>query len=142
MMRIGFTGTRHGATTAQLTTLTAELATLRRAGAHQFHHGVCIGSDVEAATIARSLGYSIHNHPSTFQRTRGKFEGDVLYQSADPLIRNEEIIHYSQHMLATPRTHEEERRSGTWHAIRYTRRCNKPLTIIWPDGTTQQEPPQ
>jgi hypothetical protein len=39
-------------------------------------------------------------------------------------------------MIATPKGFTEEARGGTWFTIRYARSKNKPLIIVYPDGST------
>jgi hypothetical protein len=38
-------------------------------------------------------------------------------------------------MLATPDSHAEQQRSGTWSTIRYCRATRRPCLVIYPDGT-------
>ena len=60
-----------------------------------------------------------------------------LVEPGEPfLTRNHNIVLFSDVMLATPKQVEEQRRgSGTWATIRYARQAEKPLAIVWPDGT-------
>lgn len=43
------------------------------------------------------------------------------------------IVRMCTHLIAAPRTLEEERRSGTWATIRYAKRCGRPVMILAPE---------
>lgn len=132
---VGITGTRHGLTDAQTSVLRQFLELFRRKGYTDFVHGDCKGVDVEAAAIAASLGFNIHTRPSQL-RTRGVFTGPhTLYTPRGALERNKDIVDQADVMLAFPETATEQRRSGTWHAIRYAKAQQKPLRIVCPDGS-------
>lgn len=56
------------------------------------------------------------------------------------MIRNVHIIEETNRMIATPRSMIEEfQGSGTWAAIRYSRKILRPLAIVWPDGIIRYE---
>jgi len=122
-MVIGFTGTRHGMTKPQRATL----AGLLRSRSGEFHHGDAIGADREAARLAFYYGCKLVPHRPTGHR------------SEDYLARNREIVDAADELLAAPYGMEEEQRSGTWATVRYARRAWKPVTIVWPDGSTSYD---
>lgn len=112
MKAIGFTGTRRGMTPSQKFHLTSLLKYASGAlNYREFHHGAAIGADTEAETIARDLGYTIHQYPA----------GD------DPLQRNHVIVAHADVMIAAPAQDAEIRRSGT---VRYARKAGKPVIVL------------
>jgi hypothetical protein len=64
---------------------------------------------------------------------------DLIWPAKPPLERNHDIVDQADVMIATPRTMQEEQRSGTWATIRYARKKGRELHIIWPDGTIAEE---
>ena len=86
----------------------------------EFRHGVCVGSDLQAAAIAVSLGYHEARFPA----------------GSNPLARNRIIVDGSQLMFATPNQPREVLRSGTWATIRYANKTYTPGITIWPDGSS------
>lgn len=131
---IGFTGTQKGMTDAQQTMLEKVLAQFGR-----MHHGDCIGADEQAHFIAKRLGLRIHIHPPEKNNKRAFCEGDEIYKCKPYLVRNHAIVSATSCLIATPKSFEEELRSGTWATVRYARQRGRPLGIIWPDGTLSTE---
>lgn len=129
-MRVGFTGTQRGMTANQWQTL--YLLLIARKG--EFHEGDCIGSDAQAAWLARHCGFHIIGHPPTNTSKRAYFPSDEWRPAAPYLERNRAIVDASEEMIATPGEFEEQLRSGTWATIRYARRVGRPLHVILPDG--------
>lgn len=136
-MKIGFTGTRHGMTSIQKKAL---LTCMSRylARSSQFMHGDCIGADKEAHSIVRRAFPSVHIviAPSSNGNLRAYCEGDTVREPEQPLVRNAQIVYASDRMFACPAEFEEQSRGGTWFTIRVARKAKKPLTIIYPDGST------
>ena len=131
-MTIGFTGTQQGMTEAQIVSVTD---TLLRLDKLEFHHGDCVGTDVQAAKIAKEQGYIIVGHPPTNEYKRAFFFNDMT-RTAKPFIeRNHDIVDAVEVLIATPKTAREQHRSGTWATIRYARRNNVLVIIINPDGS-------
>lgn len=139
-MKIGFTGTQKGMTNHQKARLVTVLTALFPDGAgandryiaSQFHHGDCIGADWEAASIARTFGFWIVGWPPTDPSKRGWFTSDNEHIPAPYLERNRSIVDATERLIACPKENEETLRSGTWATIRYARKKNKPIDIIWP----------
>lgn len=130
-MQLGFTGTQRGMTGQQKHAFGCLLVT-KETG--DFHEGDCIGSDFEAATIARGAGWRIIGHPPLVAAKRAFFPADVDWPAAAYLDRNKNIVNRSQEMIATPGEFVEQLRSGTWSTIRYARRIGRPCHVILPDG--------
>jgi hypothetical protein len=132
--KIGFSGTREGMSNYQKVWLRGILEGLiQNKPSAELHMGDCIGADVEAAKIAEDLGYYIVIHPACDTRTRAFYEpkGDYLLYVASPaLMRNKRIVDCTQLLIAAPRGNFEQRRSGTWHAIRYAMKTGTPTIIL------------
>ena len=140
-MRIGFTGTRNGMTAHQLAGVQDVLRCLCPS---EVHHGDCIGSDVQfhssAQHTALNLGYQVKVvvHPPSNSTHRANTTGDDAYAPKPYLERNKDIVKTTQILVATP-AGPETQRSGTWSTIRYARKMNRPIIILWPDGNRTTE---
>jgi hypothetical protein len=138
-MNVGFTGTRNGMTLAQRKEVEniLELHSYRRlTNRGVLHNGLAIGADKDAAVIARNIGWTVAGYPSDRPEQTCDFVPDWYAQDPKPpLKRNPDIVDASEVMIATPGEFHNILRSGTWATIRYTRINNKPLYIVWPDGT-------
>lgn len=110
---------------------------------YELHHGDCVGGDAEAHAIAVSLGYASRGHPPQADSMRAHCWPMVEVAEPKPyLARNHDLVDVSHELLALPDSPLEKRRgSGTWATIRYARKIERALTIIWPDGTTTEERP-
>lgn len=136
-MRIGFTGSRLGMTGSQVDTLFAILHYFGKPPAcfDTFHHGDCIGSDVQAFNLARNIGYKTIAHPGNVDpRLRAYTASTEVWETVPPLERNKVIVDLSDVMLAAPHSIVEELRSGTWATVRYARKRYKDVNIIEPSG--------
>tara|TARA_Y100000034_G_scaffold137014_1_gene218432 strand:- start:3830 stop:4225 length:396 start_codon:yes stop_codon:yes gene_type:complete len=128
-MHTGFTGTRKGLSERQRNVLALLLRDCT------FHHGDCEGADTEAHGIARENGCSVHLHPPINDSARAFCEADVSEEPKEYLVRNHDIVDFSDVLIACPRQKKEQLRSGTWATIRYARKAGKSLMIVFPDGT-------
>ena len=137
-MSIGFTGTQLGLTGKQKATLKSILEKFLRIE-HKFRHGDCIGADAEANTIAKDLGFKTVVHPPTSARKRAFCVADQILPAKDYLGRNHDIVNCSRILIACPKEAQEITRSGTWATIRYARKVNKDIIIIYFDGTIRKE---
>jgi hypothetical protein len=138
---IGFTGTQKGMTTQQEETV-LYLLTPTASAQEEFHHGDCVGADLQAAEIAHGLGYKIISHPPINDSRRGWYEhNDVILPPKEYMLRNEDIADASETMIATPSTYGERNHSGTWATIRRARARKRLIYIVWPDGLYRIEQP-
>lgn len=146
-MKIGFTGTRLGMTHHQQATF-AWLArhSFDENEQNEWHDGDCVGADDQAhkivTEIALGQGISIqlHGHPCDKPEYRANNLFEVDHPVKEPLIRNKDIVNWSDIIFATPAQQTElVRGSGTWATIRYTRRVGKELYLIWPNGRYTHE---
>lgn len=160
MRSIGFTGTRQGMTKQQKIKFLSILYHFEPE-LREFHHGQCVGSDFEACQLvemfscqARSDIYDEdidqHLHPGypaddyrdkTYQAQICLHPGTrAVHHLAKPfLVRNRDIVKSSDLMIATPVEKPLPNRGGTRYTVNFARLHNKPLIIIWPDGSTTQE---
>lgn len=144
MTSIGFTGTRSGMTIEQWKTV-EHLLWLRFAsveGPHEWHDGDCVGADSQAHAIVEKINKSVsdpvklHGHLPNHDQYRAFKDFDVEHEPKAYLARNRDIVAASDVMLAAPgESYEVQRGSGTWATIRHARLKEKPLILIWPDGT-------
>lgn len=141
-LRVGFTGTRAGMSIDQMEELERLMKYLSVDRNIWWHDGDCIGADEQAHGIAHSVCTNIQmiGHPCNLKKYRAWMDFDQEHPELPPLVRNKKIVEQSDLMFATPGTTEEiQVGSGTWATIRYARRKNKPLIIIWPEGLSNFE---
>ena len=140
-MILGFTGTRKGLSEAQRAKVEQAFLALRPA---EFHHGCCVGADLEAEEIlvgliqSHGLNTVIHRHPPIDMRLAEIREFEHLgiqtveYPPALFLQRNHDIVDCAESLLACPGTKAEVLRSGSWATIRYARKTGKGEIILYP----------
>jgi hypothetical protein len=137
ILELGFTGTRIGMSENQKSQLIVILKTIMSMDflSVHFHHGACIGADIEADQIARNLGCKIHIHPSTDSNTRVFCEelGDITYEPKPPLVRDKDIA-LCDILIAAPKSDNRIIRSGTWATVRYYEKLHGKEAIILKRG--------
>ena len=128
-MIVGFTGTRKGMTNKQKADLIAHIHRLKPS---IVRHGGCYGADDDFHLIVRqNLPHtSIIIHPCNLNQ-RGFCKGDLTLAPIAPLARNHLIVDLSDTIIAAPKG-KEELRSGTWATIRYAKKMNKCVIILYP----------
>lgn len=138
-MVIGFTGTRKGMTEAQRG---AVLAVLCKVRPRTVVHGDAIGADADFHKICtETYGGTpwVRIRPCNIASERAFCTGDATHPVKPPLMRNRAIVADADAMIACPAQAEEQARGGTWFTIRETRRQNKPLYLVLPDGAVKEE---
>jgi hypothetical protein len=138
VVKVGFTGTRKGMSEHQKMMLISKLSEIMLFyGAAdvqiEFHHGCCVGADVEADGIARNHNCKMFLHPSNDIKTRVHCEepGDVVYKTKPPLVRDQDIVDAVDFLIAAPRSDNRIQRSGTWTTVRYfEKKLGVPPTIL------------
>lgn len=130
-MIIGFTGTGDGMTSRQLLNFSRRI--IYRSPT-EFHHGDCVGADQQAHEMVRLNvpNCKIIIHPPENRTKRAWCKGDVVLPVKPYLARNLDIVLSCVELIAAPRSHEEELRSGTWATVRYARKAQKPIHMVWP----------
>lgn len=130
-IKIGITGTREGMTEHQFEMVKQYLELHYQTGA-EFHHGDCTGVDVEAAAIAREVGYRIVCHPPKSDEQQGFFGGDEMREPAGYLQRDRAIVDACDQLLVVPLQTEWQPRGGTWYTHDYAVKTNKPFFVVFP----------
>lgn len=129
-MIVGFTGTRTGMSPTQLQHVEQLLIELE---AKELHHGDCIGADCECHAIALRLGILVVLHPPNIDVARAFCDGWVCtLPPLSYLERNRAIVDACEEVIAAPRTHTMEQRSGTWSTVRYARSQGKRVYVMRP----------
>ena len=138
-MKIGFTGTQEGMTSAQRSTFLGVLLSLKQGldKEDEFHHGDCIGADAEAHDLAETLGFKTVTHPPIKEDKRAFKVADIILPSKEYIPRNHDIVDTCKTMIATPKEKIEVVRSGTWATVRYAKKKKRNLFIILPNGQTR-----
>jgi hypothetical protein len=103
-------------------------------------HGLCVGADVQAHDITKSLstclgviGFPAKDvGPKAANMPESEFL--VLHPKKQPLLRNLDIVVWGELLLATPKEAHMVARSGTWTTVRYALKDQKPVFIVMPSG--------
>ena len=137
MLKIGFTGTRHGMTMRQ----EKELEKLVKAkDFREFHHGMCIGSDEQAHAIVfdKAPQANIIGHPPKADSSKATMDCNKVVAADSWHRRNKDIVDSSDYLIATPDA-KERAGSGTWKTVRYARKKGKRIYIIHKNGRVSIE---
>jgi len=135
MIKIGFTGTRHGMTKEQLDALKTIVKSKK---VEEFHHGMCVGSDKQSHDFIKKEKIKIVGHPPKYKKFMAECKCDILMKPHDYLKRNKNIVDETDILVATPDT-KERVRSGTWSTVRYARKQSKKIYIIHKNGRVTVE---
>ena len=136
---IGFTGTRTTPTPVQAVEIESAIRALRQTGS-VFSHGDCVGADEMAHFIAMDLGYTVHVWPPKDNKARAFTTGHFIHAPDAYAVRNACIVMMSDVLLAAPSGPEADNpRSGTWQTVRKARAKGIPITIIYADGSVENE---
>lgn len=130
-MIIGFTGTRSGMTPKQKEVV---VEIIKMKSPIFVVHGDCEGADTDFHNICLPL-FPIRIRPCNHESRAWNEGASDMMEVKGPLERNKDIVRDATLLIATPPTHEEIKRSGTWHTIRHARKTNVPRVIVWPDGS-------
>ena len=135
-MNLAVTGTREGWTDAQRETFERILRTVKIG---TFRHGSCKGVDVQAAEWVRFFQPSarIVYHPGPDGndcRVDSGVDDEVLPGSTH-FARNRCMVEQSDGLIAFPLTVQPLDFGGTWYTICHAVKRDKPLWIVWPDGS-------
>lgn len=135
-MKVGFTGTQRGMEGKQQDRLLEILSSIKLL---EFHHGDCIGADDQAHYLIgkylKSKDICIVIHPPSDFKKRAWCKGSRIEREVKPYLeRNKDIVDETDLLIACPKSDKEELRSGTWSTIRYARKQNKKVVLIYPNG--------
>lgn len=139
MTSVGITATRKGMTDEQKGVLLGYLIQLHP---DEAHHGDCVGGDEEFHGICNTLGVPVVIHPPKDDKHRAFCEGGVkrVEDPLDYLDRNKVIVNSVHFLFGCPKEHVEPkpaRGQGTWSTIRYARRIDVPVRLVYPDGSVK-----
>lgn len=142
-MRIGFSGTHEGLTNDQTLHVHMLLGDLKSAGATQATHGMCIGADEQFHFMAKALKYfvigcpGVTKHNIVWRRSEKCSDCDLIMPEKYFLSRNHDIVRESDVVIVCPKEVVEQfQGSGTWATMRFAKSVQRPLIILWPDGTS------
>lgn len=139
-MKVGFTGTQEGLTERQQSSLQSYLIehVWCLSTRSEYHHGDCIGADKAFHEMVWNGFEKVVIHPPTDSRKRAFCQGRnvTVREPKEYLERDDDIAREVDVLIACPKGHAEELRSGTWATVRYARKYNKRVIIIYPDGST------
>lgn len=138
----GVTGTREGATRAQMASFLArfwQITVALEARAHEkwFVHGGCKGVDVQCHEILRPWGWKFWVLPGPDGPHQTCPPADVVEEPRPYLERNRLIVDRAHALQVIPKDFQEVLRSGTWATQRYAADVGRKMGIIWPDGRCQ-----
>ncbi len=131
-MKLGMTGNRFGLSNESKKVF---LEFLNNNEIQEVHHGDCLGADKDFHDICNNKNIKIIIHPPNDDKMRAFCKSDNILQTKKFLDRNHDIVNNTDMLIAFPSTKEEILRSGTWATIRYAKKKNKNIFIIFPDGT-------
>lgn len=145
-MKLGFTGTREGATEEQGVALALILFNLRDE-ITEGHHGACVGADEQFTMSLVDLAIMrpeirIVAHPPSQKKLISKLSLVNSHEILEPkeyIKRNHDIVDAVEAVIVTPKTEIEEWRSGTWTTYRYACRTKKKIYLIYPSGWVAEE---
>lgn len=134
-MKIGFTGTQRGWTIRQRESFRSVITNAQEP-ITEFHHGDCVGADMDAHDEVRILlpNCTIVIHPPINDAKRAFCIGDIVMPEASYEQRNRQIVVSTQYLIATPKEDAMQVRSGTWATVRFARGIKREGLIILPDG--------
>ena len=145
MITIGFTGTKEGLTEKQKDTLISFIACEVELNNNEIigRHGDCIGADATFNSICEALGVSVIIHPgknkfgqSPTRAHCGKNKKEtIILEEKEYLVRDDDITKECTFLVACPKEKKEQLRSGTWTTVRRARKRNKPVVLIFNDGS-------
>lgn len=134
--KIGFTGTQEGMPNKQIDNFVVIFSWFytRHPYGIEVHQGQCIGADEQITYLVKKMpGVWVVSHPPLDTRRTHTIECDEVREPFPFIERNHNIVDSVSMLLAAPRSRKEELRSGTWATVRYARKMNKPLEMVWPD---------
>ena len=129
-MKIGVTGTRHGANVRQLSLIYDILKQVKQPS--EFHHGDCIGVDNQTAHMALRLGFKIICHPPLIKTLRSYFPSHEYRLENSFLERNRNIVDETELLIVVPSEMTRQPRGGTWYTYDYAKRHGKHIQLILP----------
>ena len=132
---IGFTGSRRGMTGHQAARV---LELLLKFKPIEGHHGDCVGADAQFHELCQMAKVAVVIHPPEDPTYRAFCTGALRVEPERPYLeRNHIIVDTCKLLLATPKEDVEPlagRGQGTWSTVRYARRAQRRMRIVWPES--------
>jgi hypothetical protein len=100
----------------------------------ELHHGDCHGVDVEAAIIAKKLGYRIVSHPPIKEDLQAFYQSHEYREPLSYFARNRNIVNETDYLLVVPYQMEWQSNGGTWYTHDYAKKVGKPIIMFWPEA--------
>lgn len=141
MLKVGITGTRSGANEIQLDLLT-QLLTQWKDKAVEFHHGDCVGVDVQGADIATSLHIPTICHPPVDEQLRAWHKSTNILLSKTHFARNRDIVNACDLLIVVPFQQSRQSNGGTWYTYDYAVKHKVDTIVIFPDGQIESTLPK
>ncbi len=143
-MKVGITGTREGMDVDQiecvynlLTEIMSECNNLSIVP--EFHHGDCVGVDVQAAIIAKELKYKVIAHPGPAGELQAGHASDEIRENITHFKRNRNIVNECDVLVVVPMQDAWQSKGGTWYTASYAKKKGKPYFIIYPGGRQETD---
>ena len=130
-MKLGMTGNRYGMNTTSKKKL---IEFIKNNKIDEVHHGDCVGADKEFHDICVSNNIKIIIHPPTDDKLRAFCQSDNILPQKEYIQRNKDIVDSTDMLIGFPNGKKETLHSGTWSTIRYARKKQKQIYLIFPDG--------
>lgn len=134
-MKIGYSGTQFGMNSRQKENFVIRIIEYQdNQGITEFRHGDCEGGDSDAHDLIRKhFPYiKIIGHPPLNPAKRAFKQCDELRPEKDYIPRNHDIVDETDELIAAPKQSHEVLRSGTWSTIRYAKKSDKNVIMLWP----------
>ena len=129
-MKIGITGTRSGMREAQREQFYLWLWE-NAPQIEEFHHGDCVGVDVEAAELVAKIGIKTVCHPPVDESLRAFHKSDVILPQLTHFARNRAIVDSTDMLIVVPWELSWQPKGGTWYTASYATKIGKPFKIFY-----------
>ena len=136
MASIGITASRKGISAQALETFEAVLQ--EHPELEELHHGDCVGGDEQIHMMVQNIVPEVRLviHPPINEDLRANCKGAYkVLPKKDYMSRNHDIVNTSEVIVGFPNGNHEIIRSGTWATLRFARKKNKKIIVIYPDGS-------
>ena len=140
MIHVGYTGTRHGMSPAQLDHVIRLVTGLYKLDELTAHHGDCVGGDNEFHDVMTRFARAIVIHAPVDRANRAYCDRDqprgdnrhdtIVMPAKTHFARNRDIVIASSIMIAAPYEPIYQTRGGTWYTVDYARKMGKPLALV------------
>lgn len=135
---VAFTGSRKGPTQGQRNSIRRFIESFAREDRDSIIiHGGAVGVDSAVHGIAMKAGLWVEIYPGPHTSVDILETPAIIHKRAPYLERNHTMVDRCNWVIAVPYEAEEQVRSGTWATVRYARKQDVPVYMIWPDGSIE-----